>query len=225
MLKTIRKDLILNRNVMIINGVIFAACLGFFATTGSDFPPRLYAAFASFMVAFLPAVLVTREDKFNAMRLGCSLPVRRKTIVQARYALSVGLAVLGIFGAFLLAAFIPSSHFSPSDLFAWGTFLTGMTGITIFLSLLLPFTLRFGMQGILIFLIATQVLGVALLTLVKVTGSAVDKRVVDGIIGFFVRSQQALGPTVFNLLLSAALIGLLVVSYLVSVRVFENREL
>ena len=225
MLRVIRKDLLLNKNVMLINGLTFGACLIFFATTGADLPPRHYAAFASFMVAFLPAVMVTREDKFNAMMLGCSLPVKRKTIVQARFLFSVGLAVFGILGAFLLAAFVPSSQFRPADIFAWGPFLTGMTGITIFLSLLLPFALRFGMKGILIFLIATQVLGVTLLTLVKMTGSGVGRRIVESVIGFFVRSQQALGPTGFNLLLAAVLLCLLGLSYLVSVRVFENREL
>jgi hypothetical protein len=225
MLKVIRKDLILNKNVMLINSLIFGACLIFFTTTGSDFPPALYAGFASMMVAFFPAVMVTREDKFNAMMLGCSLPVRRKTIVRARYLLSVGLAFAGIIGAFLLASFVPFSHFRPADLFAWGPFLTGMTGITIFLSFLLPFTLRFGMKGILIFLIATQVLGVLLLTLAKVTQSNADRRIVESVIGFFARAHETLGPTGFNLLLGTILVVLLGLSYLISVRAFENREI
>ena len=225
MLRVIRKDLILNRNVILINAVIFGACLTLFTTWEQDLPPRLYAGFSSFLLAFLPAVLVTREDKFNAMALGCSLPVSRKAIVQARFALSVGIALPGILGAFLLGAFLPYSNFRAADLFAWAPILIGLAGVTIVLSLLLPFTLRFGMKGIMIFLIATQVLGVVLLTVVKVTGSSMDKAIVGRIIGFFVRAHEVLGSTGFNLSLAASLLSLLGLSYLVSVRVFERREL
>jgi len=225
MLRVIKKDLILNRTVILVNAVIFAACLTFFATMDQEMPARLYAGFSSLMLSFLPAVMVTREDKFNAMTLGCSLPVSRKTIVQARFALSGGMAFLGILAAFLLGGFFPTSTFQPEDLFAWGPVIIGLSGITIVLSILLPITLRFGMQGILIFLVGSQVLGVIMLTLVNVMGSSVDNRAVDTIIGFFVRAHMTLGATTFNLCLVAFLLSLLSFSYLVSVRVFENREL
>jgi len=58
-----------------------------------------------------------------------------------------------------------------------------------------------------------------------VTGSSVDKAIVGRIIGFFVRAHEVLGPTGFNLSLAASLLSLLGFSYLVSVRVFERREL
>jgi hypothetical protein len=225
MLRTIRKELILNRNVILMNGVIFLALLTFFATMDSEMPVKLYAGWSSLMLSFLPAVMVTREDKFKAMTLGCSLPVSRKTVVQARFALSGGLAFLGILAAFLLGGFFPTSTFQPGDLFAWGPVIIGLSGITIVLSILLPITLRFGMHGIFIFLVGSQVLGVVMLTLVNVMGSSVDKRAVDRIVGFFVRAHATLGATTFNLCLVAFLLSLLSVSYLVSVRVFENREL
>ena len=101
----------LPRNIILINGAIFAACLSFFAVWEADLPARVYAGFSAFMVAFLPAVMVTREDKFEAMILGCSLPVERKTIVRARFVLSVGMALAGILGAFLLGSFLPFSSF------------------------------------------------------------------------------------------------------------------
>jgi hypothetical protein len=225
MLRVIRKELILNRNVILINGVIFLALLTFFATMDSEMPVKLYAGWSSLMLSFLPALMVTREDKFKAMTLGCSLPVSRKTVVQARFALSGGLAFLGILAAFLLGGFFPTSTFQPGDLFAWGPVIIGLSGITIVLSILLPITLRFGMHGIFIFLVGSQVLGVVMLTLVNVMGSSVDKRAVDRIVGFFVRAHATLGATTFNLCLVAFLLSLLSFSYLVSVRVFENREL
>jgi len=225
MLRVIRKDLIMNRAVLLINAVIFGACLIFVATLEEDTPPKLYAGFASLMMAFLPATMVTREDKFNAMALGCSLPVRRKTVVRARFALSVGMALVGILGSFLLGAFIPHSSLRASDLFSWDTFLTGMSAVTIILALLLPFTLRFGMKGILTFLVATQVLGVVLLTLTRVTASNADKAVVERIIGAVLRLHEVAGPVGFHLLLAGFLLGLLTASYHVSVRAFEMREL
>jgi hypothetical protein len=224
-LKVIKKELILNRKVILINGIIFLACLTYFAARSTQAPPRVYAGFASFMMAFLPAVIVTREDKFNAMVLGCSLPVRRKTIVQARFVLSLAMAGGGILGALLFGAFAPFSRFAPSDLFAWGPLVTGLTGITLVLAILLPFTLRYGMKGILLFLVASQVLGVLLLTVTQVTHSELDRRIVEAIGGFFSSLHQVLGELGFNLVLVAFLGVLLLLSYLISVRVFENREL
>lgn len=225
MRKVIKMDLILNQNVILINLVVFGACLVAFSAMEPESLPHVYAGMASFMMAFLPAVLVTREDKFNAMTLGCSLPVRRKTIVQARFVFSIGMAFLGIVLAFLLGAYLPTSNFQPRDLFAGVPLLVGFSGITLVLSVLLPFTLRFGMKGIMIFLIASQVLGVVALTLTQITDSDMDRRIIGAIGGFLARSYESFGATGFNLLVASCLAVLLTVSYLVSVRIFENREL
>lgn len=220
-----KKDLILNRKVILINGVIFAVLLGFFATWQTDLPPRAYAGFSALMLSFLPAVMVTREDKFNAMVLGCSLPVSRKTIVRARFVLWLGLALAGVAGAFALGAFLPSSNFVAADLFTRGPILTALTGVSLLLALLLPFTLRFGMKGVLIFLASTQVLGVILLTVMQMTRSSLDRALVERILGGIAQLQALLGPSGFDVLLVALLVGLLGASYLLSVRVFEGREL
>ena len=225
MLRVIKKELILNQTVILVNLVIFGACLTYFSTAEPDLPPQLYAGFASMMMALLPALMVTREDKFNAMMLGCSLPVRRKTIVQARFVLSILLAFLGILGAFLLGTFFPLSHFAPTDLFASGPIMVGFCGITLVLSVLLPFTLRFGMKGIIIFLVCTQVLGVVLLTLTQVTGSNLDRAIIGRIVGFFSHLHETLGELGFNVFMVSCLAALIALSYLISVRTFENREL
>jgi hypothetical protein len=225
MRRVIKKDLILNRNVILINMSVFAAALAFFAVWPEAFSPRAYAGFSSLMVSFVPISIVTREDKVRAMALGCSLPVSRRTIVKARYSLALTLALAGVVGAFLLGVFVPFSKFALEDLFAPGPILVGLAGMILIQSFLLPFTLRFGVQGVMIFLIASQILGVVLLTIVKVTGSVADVRLVDGIVAFLARLHQAVGPVGFSVLLAAALLGLLGVSYLVSVRIFERREL
>ncbi len=224
MLKVIKKDLILNRNVALINLAIMGATLLFLATMDEAFPPRLFAGFGGVMMSALPAILVTREDKFDAMALGCSLPIRRRTIVQGRFVLSVGMAFLGLTVGFLLGAFVPFTAFAPGDLFVWGPILTGLSCMVIVLSFLLPVTLRFGVKGILIFLVGSQVLGVVLLTFVQITGSSADKRIINAIVGFFVRLQDTLGSTGFNIFWILLMGTLLAASYRISVWAFEGRE-
>jgi hypothetical protein len=185
----------------------------------------VYAGFSAFMVAFLPAVMVTREDKFEAMILGCSLPVVRKTIVRSRFVLSVGLGLVGLLGAFLLGSFLPFSSFRAGDLFAWGPLMTGLTVITLVHSLLLPFTLRYGMKGILIFLVSAQILGAILLVVMQVTQSSADKVLMGKILGALAWLHALVGHTGFNALLVTFLLATLGVSYIVSVRAFEGREL
>lgn len=225
MRRVIKKELILNRNVAIINMLIMGGTLLFLATMDESFPPKLFAGFGAFMMSFLPATLVTREDKFNAMALGCSLPVRRRVIVQGRFVMSLGMALLGLTGGFLLGAFVPFTAFGPEDLFVWGPILTGLSCIVIVLGVLLPVTLRFGMKGILIFLVGSQVLGVILLTFVQITGSSADKRIINSIVGVFARLQDTLGPTGFNLFWLLFLALFLGLSYRISVWAFEGREL
>ncbi|MGW8264759.1 MAG: ABC-2 transporter permease, partial [Longimicrobiales bacterium] len=128
-LKVMQKDLILNKQLIVINTVILLGCLSIFAVTPEEFPPRVYAGFAGFMMAFLPTVLITREDKFNAMTLGCSLPVSRKAIVQARFLLSLGMALVGIVGAFFFAVLLPGTPYALGDMFAWGPLITALTVI------------------------------------------------------------------------------------------------
>jgi hypothetical protein len=226
MLEVIKKDLILNRNVTLLNTVIFAGCLVILAVWVPDSPPtRLFAGLAGVMMAFLPAITATREDRFNAMALGCSLPVRRKTIVQARFVLSLGTAVVGLLGTLLLVSLLPNSQYRVSDLFDWAPLLTALAVIAIALSLLLPFVLRFGMTGVMIFLVVTQVLGVLLLTVVSVAGFATHREIVGRILAGLARLRELTGPAAFSGLMVAALLALLTISYLISLKMFESREL
>jgi len=224
-LRIMQKDLILNRQLILVNAVIFLACLSIFVLGPEHAPPRVYAGFAGFMMAFLPSVMITREDKFNAMTLGCSLPVSRKTIVQARFLLSLGMSVAGIVGALLFAVLLPGSRYAFGELFAWGPAITALTVIALTLSFLFAFTFRYGIKGLFIFLISTQVLGTILFTLAMVTRSNLDKIIVGWIAGGFRRVSDWAGPMGFRLIMLGAMLGILFGAYRVSVRVFERREL
>jgi hypothetical protein len=81
------------------------------------------------------------------------------------------------------------------------------------------------MKGILIFLVSAQILGAILLVLMQVTQSSADKVLMGKILGALAWLHALVGHTGFNALLVTFLLATLGVSYIVSVRVFEGREL
>ena len=222
--KVMLKDLLLNRTPLLLNLVILEACLLFFAVRSDDLPPHVFAGFAGLMGAFIPVTIIILEDKFKAMAFGCSLPVKRKTIVQARFLLSLGASSLLVTATFLLAATIPGGHFRPGDLFAGKPLLVSLAVVTLVLSFLLPFSLRFGMAGIMIFLVTLQVLGIVLFTVARATRSAGDKSIVRELFHTLGQVRESMGDGAFHLLAAVFLLGLLGLSYGFSVRLFEKRE-
>jgi ABC-type transport system involved in multi-copper enzyme maturation permease subunit len=224
MLKVIRKDLILNRNVTIINAVAFLACLVAMSSYGDDLPPKLFAGFGSIMLTFLPISVLAREDKFDALTLGCSLPVRRRTIVQARFLMGWVGGLLGVLVTFTVVGLLPFTLFSPGDLFAVGPLLTAFVMVSLVISMVMPFTMRFGFRGLLILLVALQALGVVLLTLTQMLGSSRDRRLVDTIISGFQSLEATFGLGGARVILVAVVLALLTVAYLVSTWLFERRD-
>jgi len=224
MLKVMMKDLIMNRTALVANTFIMAAFLVFMSSWEEGASLGTYAFFSGVMMAFVPAMIVTREDKFKAMALGCSLPVSRGTIVKARYVLCLGLAVAGILLALSLAALAPTSQLGGAELFRLETVLRALSVTIILIALLLPFTLRFGALGLILVLGSFQVLGILALTMVKFTRSSADKRLVDSIIQSVGSLYARIGPIGFDLLLLLFLSAVLVASYAVSVWVFRRRE-
>jgi len=225
MRKLMMKDLIMNRDALVANLLIMAAFLVFMSSWEEGASVGTFAFFAGIMMAFIPAMVVTREDKFKAMALGCSLPVSRKDIVRARYLLSVGAAVLGVLFAFTLASLVPTSHLSAAELFTPPTLLRSLSVTILLISLLLPFTLRFGALGLILVLAGFQVLGIVALTMVKVTQSSADQRLVDSIVQTVADLYLQLGPAGANLVVVALLATVLWASYALSIWVFRRREL
>jgi ABC-type transport system involved in multi-copper enzyme maturation permease subunit len=224
MLKVMMKDLIMNRTALVANLFIMAAFLVFMSSWEEGASAGAYAFFSGIMMAMVPVMIVTREDRFQAMALGCSLPVTREAVVRSRYLLAAGTAVLGVLFAFALAALAPFSQLSAAELFRPEVILQALSVTTISTALLLPFTLRFGAFGLILVLVASQVLGIVALTMVKLTQSSADKRLLDSIIqavsGLYVR----LGPVGFDLLLVVFLAVMLLSSYAIAVWVFKRRE-
>jgi ABC-type transport system involved in multi-copper enzyme maturation permease subunit len=224
MLRVIRKDLIMNRNALVANLLIMSAVLVFMSSWEEGASVGAFAFFAGIMMAFVPVMVVTREDKFKAMALGCSLPVTRETIVRSRYALAVGSSALGVLLALSLGSLVPTSELSAAELFRPGVVFQALSITTIVIAILLPFTLRFGALGLILVLGASQVLGIVALTFVKMTESSADRRLIGTIIQTVRDVHGRLGDPGFYLLLVGFLAAALLVSYGISVWVFRRRE-
>jgi ABC-type transport system involved in multi-copper enzyme maturation permease subunit len=225
MLSLIRKDLIMNKMALLANLVIMVGALAFMASLEEGAPPGLFAFFTGLMMAFIPAMIVTREDKYQAMALGCSLPVTREAIVRSRYVLAVCTAGFGILLAFLVGSFLPSTRLGPELLFRPPVVLQAVSIMVLLVSLLLPFTLRFGAMGLILVLVGFQGLGIVALTAGKVAGSVADRRLIEGIVGAVRDIHAWAGPEGFYALVPAFLFLILVLSYGLSVWVFKRREL
>jgi hypothetical protein len=215
----------MNRTALLANLVIMGGVLAFMASWEEGASPGTLAFFSGIMMAFVPVMIVTREDKFQAMALGCSLPVTRETIVRSRYVLSVTSAVGGIFLAFVVSALAPTSQLGLGALFRPAVVLQAVATTTLVISLLLPFTLRFGALGLILVLAGSQVFGIVALTVVKISESSADRRFLDSIVHGVRQVHTWAGPGGFYLLLVLFLALVLLVSYALSVWVFRRREL
>lgn len=224
MRRVIVMDLIMNRTAILVNSGVFGAFFLYMTWRGPT-SPGAFALFSSLMVSFVPAAIVTREDKFKAMALVASLPVTRRTVVLARYTLSLGMAIAGILLAMALGSWLPGSQLSADVLFRPGPLLTAFAMTSVLIAVLLPFTLRFGALGLMIALVSFQVVGIVLFVVVQATGSSVDNRIAERVVAEILALQAWLGPVAFDLFLVCLLLAGLAASCLISVRVFRKREL
>jgi len=169
--KLLRLEYIFNRRQVLIVLAIFTVYFAYLA--GRIGSPRLFIIITSLMVGLsIPFVILGREDRFKTAALICSLPVRRSTVVLAKYAASWIAIGLGMGYALLLAAIIPFSKISVGDILTAKALVVSVLLISLFLSVILPFTVRFGLTGIIIFLVGAQLLGILAHVLVQLLGGA-----------------------------------------------------
>ena len=158
----ILKDLVLHKKFLAVISLLFIAQMGFFGSGINS--PRIFFLFSMIMSGMIPVMIFTREDKFKALSMTCSLPVSRRQIVLARYVLgwllTLTIEVL-MAGAVLL---FPGSKLGLSDLLNLNMFVFVLAMMTAILSILMPLLIRFGIAGIFVILIGAQVLGIIVLS-------------------------------------------------------------
>jgi ABC-type transport system involved in multi-copper enzyme maturation permease subunit len=221
------RDWILNRRVVLLNFAVFGA-FQVYSLMRVD-SSRAWLVFATIYASFLAVTIFIREDRFGATGWTCTLPVTRRKLVLARYLESWVMVLLALGATTLLAAVLPGSVVHPAEVLRPSTLLIAATIATLVLSLMQPFTIRFGFLGVMIFLVGMQVLGVALLTVLLVLrGSGRGRPVVDAFSSLgdaLIAVREALSPTSFVLLLLVTLILTNWLGYRSAVFLFGRREL
>jgi len=229
MLKLLKTDLILNWRILAWTYALWSALwLGMpIMSSSGDLTFGMWTGMVSVACAFLPITMLGREDKFKAGALLCSLPVTRSAIVASRYVggwlwalggVALAIVVMGMLWLAGVRTLLPPTPMLPVVVVA-------IVGTTI--ALMMPLPLRFGIAGVIGFLVATQLLGVVVLLAsalfdrqgIQLIESAV-RAVVDAV-RVFHRTQ---GPVVFSLAVLAIVLALNVASYRLSTWIYRRRD-
>lgn len=229
MLTLLRRDLVLNRYVVGLAYPLWSVLwLGGPAMSGGDTMPfGLWSGGVSLACAFLPVMMLVREDKFKAGALVCSLPVTRDAIVASRYLGGWLVALTGV--AVAIAAMLALSLFGVRPLRPPTPMLpaTVVTVVGLAIALMLPMAIRFGMVGVFGLLIGTQLLGVVVL----LASAMFDARAVQGIeaavkaiVSGSARLRDALGPAAYSAVLVTAVAVLNYASFRLSSLLYRKRE-
>jgi ABC-type transport system involved in multi-copper enzyme maturation permease subunit len=173
MLKILRLEYLLNRRQIFIIMAMFTVYFAFMAYQIDS--PRVFVVTTSIMIGLsMPFTILGREDKFKTAALVCSLPVRRATVVLGKYAATWAAIGLGLGYAFFFAAVFPFSKFGIGEILTARTLLVSIFLISLIFAVILPFTIRFGLTGIIILLVGCQLLGILALILAQVMGGATN---------------------------------------------------
>ena len=227
MLKLLRKDLILNGRVLALTYAFWSVFwLGIPALRpGGRNSFNAWAVMVSLACAVLPVTMVATEDKFKAGALACSLPVSRDSIVVARYVegwiLALGGAAIAVGVMWKMSAAGMTEFGAPAAGLPLGVVVT----IGLVLAVFLPLTLRFGVAGLLGFLVAAQLMGVVALLAAAMFGSGGGiVTVIKAITGAVTWMQAKLGTVAFPAALVAAVLALNVASCRLSAAIYRRRE-
>lgn len=226
MLKILRLEFLFSRRQVLIVLVIFSAYFAYMA--GRVASPRLFIVMTSLMVGLsMPFVILGREDKFKTAALVCSLPVRRSTVVLGKYAATWIAIGVGMGYALLFTALLPFAKVAVSEVLSLKTVLVSVFLISLVFSVILPFTLRFGMAGVIILLVGTQLLGIIMLVLTHFARASNNPlRVLLRAVEKGLRTLLGHEPTAgFLLALLAAILAINAVSILVGWALYARRDL
>jgi hypothetical protein len=225
MLKLLRMDYIFNHRQTLITLAIFS-CFILFAVNRID-SPRVFLVSISLMIGLAISLgSLGREDMFKTAALVCSLPVRRPTVVLSKYVaswISMGI-VLGLSLAF---ASLPLARVDVTEVLTVKSLMICLLLISLLAGFIIPFTIRFGIVGIIAFLVGSQLLGIVALMLAQFLGRGPNP--LRTIIGAVERGLRALlyheATAGFLLELLAAIAAINAASFFVSRALYARRDL
>jgi hypothetical protein len=226
MFKLIRMEYLLNRRQILIIMAIFSGYFLFMAYRIES--PRVFLVTLCIMIGIaIPLGFVGREGKFKTAALVCSLPVRRTTVVLAKYAATGSTMGLGLACGILLAAALPFTKISVAEILTVKSVLIILFLVSLISGIIHPFTFRFGPVGIMIFLVCSQLLGIVALVFGEFLG-----RGANPLRSAFAAVEKGLRAMLFHAatpdflaLLAAAIIAVNAVSFFVSRTLYARRDL
>jgi hypothetical protein len=174
MIKLIRKDLILHKKFVLGVGILYPLYLGFFGSRVNN--TSILPVLGAFLYAIVPFILFGREDKFKSEAFGLSLPVTRREYLRARFLLSWGLMLLMYAVGSVLMVAVPGAKLSAATVFSPRMVLLSLAFITVYFGILMPLFVRFGQVGMLVFIVALQVIGVLLMVFRSAAGIGMIKK-------------------------------------------------
>jgi ABC-type transport system involved in multi-copper enzyme maturation permease subunit len=192
-----------------------------------DEPPPvfLYVLYVGLMCTMLPVSLIAKEEKFSATAFTCSLPVTRRDIVTSRY-LGGWFIAGGWMGVVLaLGLTMPAIRDLWSD-GAGGALLAGFAILGLMIAIVVPFTIRFGMNGLLFGLVALQMLGMVLFLVGAATGGLdAIGRAVETVVDAVGSYHAQVGRAGFAATVILGVAFLNWASWNASIRIFRSRDL
>jgi len=222
----LRRDLILHRRTLLLVLLIYVVYQAWFVREFNN--PTPWLVFNCIYLAFITVVPLTIDEKTGTLPWLCTLPVTRADLVRGRYVTAWAM-VAGMYTVSLgLAAFVPGSDISPTWILEPDSLLLAAGITTFFVALMLPFTIRFGFTGVLLALVAAQVLGGVMLVVVMITGGGAGggiSSMVGSLRHGIVALRETMSVPVFQLVLLVVLVLVNWTSYRASVALFRRREL
>lgn len=106
----LRKDLLLLRSKVLQ----FIYVLGIWLVISSTSIYTLLQLFPIFTSVMIVVTLLSESEKSRSNYMLCSLPLKRSTIVYARYLMDVSLIILGILGSYAVGLFCPNPLLTPA---------------------------------------------------------------------------------------------------------------
>ena len=221
----LRRDLILHRRTLVLVALIYTAFQAWFITDISS--TTAWLVLNCIYLSVPTVVPLNIDEKTGTLPWLCTLPVTRADLVRGRYVTAWALVVGFYTVALGLAAFVPGSELTALSLLEPDRLLLAAGIVTFIVALLLPFTVRFGFMGVLLTLVAAQVLGGVMLVVVKITDGGVGGGIASAIGGLrhgILALRETLSVPVFQLALLALLVLVNWASYRASVALFRRRE-
>lgn len=226
MLKLLRLEYLFNLRQLLIMWAILSVYFCYVVARLNS--PGVFIVTTSLMVGLaIPFAVVGREDKFKTAALVCSLPVRRSTVVLGKFAATWAVIILGLGYTLLLAALLPFSKVPLAGVLSARNLLVSLFLVSVLFAVILPFTIRFGLTGIIILLVSLQLLGILALILARIFGGArnlvrIFFGAVEGGLRSLLHHQATPG---YMLSLAAAIIAVNLLAILVSWALYARRDL